>query len=330
MIKHSIKDGMISIETDALHAKVQTKGYVSGVAAGSLVDKKTGARDLGYGLSIADFLLEPADPRESIAKEQYHYDRDTGDYTDSYNPHGTILKRYVEGPQICTQAKKLEYEITEGDGFLSLRQGYTWHKPYGNYKAGSRWEQLLVFPEKSRYFFSTDRVTTVNKCKSQFLRIDMPGHLNHQRDDNFEHVYLSYADAMLPCTEFDFDFGPHEQNLYQRGKKKMPNHFIRAYQVKLQDKPGPWLAGITLHPPDVYEAWCHQRGYICMIQEIGGWATEPGDTFGAAYVVGWFDDLKAMEAASQTHHGWSGLVLTGPTGSPTGFAGVQQEELTPI
>ena len=49
----------IEIETDALVARIQTKGYVSGIAAGGLLDKKTEARDLGFGLHIMDFLMAP-------------------------------------------------------------------------------------------------------------------------------------------------------------------------------------------------------------------------------------------------------------------------------
>src|SRR5438874_2784089 len=33
---------------------------------------------------------------------------------------------------------------------------------------------------------------------------------------------------------------------------------------------GPWLAGMTLDPGVVSEAWCHQRGYVCLIEEFGG------------------------------------------------------------
>ena len=47
---------------------------------------------------------------------------------------------------------------------------------------------------------------------------------------------------------------------------------------------------MTLNPDDVYQAWCHQRGYVCMIEELGGRPTRPGDTFGACYLIGWFDD----------------------------------------
>src|SRR5262245_46314757 len=63
----------IKVETGHYRASIATAGYVSGVAAGSFVDTKTGARDLGFGLSIVDFLLEPADPNRAIPAGQYSF-----------------------------------------------------------------------------------------------------------------------------------------------------------------------------------------------------------------------------------------------------------------
>ncbi len=352
MIKHSIDGAVIRIETDALKAEVRTEGYTSGVAAGTLVDKKTGAKDIGFGLSIVDFLLEPAEPGRASEPGQYEFG---GKFA---AVHGNIAKRYVAGPQICTQAKKLPFEVIEGDGFLVVRQWFTWHQAFAPHKAGSMWEQTLVFPEETRYFLSADRVTTVCESQALFLRVDMPGHIKHRAGDAFEHVYLSYGEQVLPSTDFVMDFPPDGGNLYQRGRQPAPPRFIRAYQVKLPDaqkgdgsllparpercfaqgtavpllgeRVGPWLAGMTLEPSDVYEAWCHQRGYVCMIQEVGGRPTKPGDTFGAAYVVGWFDDIAAMRSAYDRHRGWSGIALSGPAQRPTGFVGVKQGALKPV
>ena len=61
---------------------------------------------------------------------------------------------------------------------------------------------------------------------------------------------------------------------------------IRAYQVKVNGKAGPWLAGMTLDPAAVSEAWCHQRGYVCFIQELHGRKVKAGETFGAGIDVG--------------------------------------------
>src|SRR3954454_12912041 len=52
-------DAYVQIDTDALRARVNKKGYVSGIAAGTFLDKKTGARDPGFGLHIMDFLMAP-------------------------------------------------------------------------------------------------------------------------------------------------------------------------------------------------------------------------------------------------------------------------------
>ena len=83
---------------------------------------------------------------------------------------------------------------------------------------------------------------------------------------------------------------------------------IRAYQVKLNGKPGPWLAGMTLDPAAVSEAWCHQRGYICMIEELHRRDVKAGESFGAAYIVGWFDDVKEMERVYDSLKGKSKIV----------------------
>src|SRR6266516_1909301 len=107
----------IQIDTDALQAKIRKKGYVSGIAAGSLLDKKTGARDLGFGLHIMDFLLAPGWRDDDYSRDPLLH----GKGFKKKVPGQTELwfydpaKHYVEGPQICTQAKKLEPEIIKGD-----------------------------------------------------------------------------------------------------------------------------------------------------------------------------------------------------------------------
>jgi hypothetical protein len=316
--------GRIRIETDRYRAAVATEGYVSGVAAGSFLDKQTGARDLGFGLSIVDFLLEPAPAGEPVPEGQYEY----GNLF-----HGNLPKRYVEGPQICTMAKRLPARVTVSPGFASVRLKYQWNIAYPpRDRAGSVWEQTLVFPRGERFFLSADRVTTVSESPELFLRVDMPGHIRHGGKIGFEHVYLSYNDpAILPSTEFGMDFPPDAKFLYRRGVDPRPERFIRAYQVDGgAGNPGPWLAGMTLNPDDVYQAWCHQRGYVCMIEELGGRPTRPGDTFGACYLIGWFDDIDAMNRAYDRFRGFSGLALEGPADEPTGYRGLKQDELTPV
>jgi hypothetical protein len=147
-------DDAVTIETDALSAKVMKKGYVSGIAAGSFVDKKTGAKDVGYGLHIMDFLMAPGWRDDG-------YERDP-------KVHGNLPKHYVEGPQICTQAKELPVEIIRGDDFVALRLRYTYNKPGVGYKAGSTWEQTLVFQPGVRYVLSAERITSANDADDLF------------------------------------------------------------------------------------------------------------------------------------------------------------------
>jgi hypothetical protein len=218
----------IKVETGHYRASIATAGYVTGVAAGSFVDTKTGAHDLGFGLSIVDFLLEPADPKPAIPAGQYTF-----------------------GP---------------GD------------KVHGNI------------------------------------------------------VDLSYHEpSIITSTEFVADFAPDERFLYRRGDRRLPERFIRAYQVTLPGgDDGPWLAGMSLNPEDVYQAWCHQRGYVCLIEEIGGRRTRPGDTFGACYLIGWFDDLNSMLRTHDRFRGWSGLALEGTAVKPTAYRGLKRRELTAV
>jgi len=63
-------------------------------------------------------------------------------------------------------------------------------------------------------------------------------------------------------------------------------------------RPGPWLAGMTLDPSVVSEAWCHQRGYVCLIEEFGGRPVKAGESFSAAFIVGYFDSIEEMESVT--------------------------------
>ena len=58
-IQVSEDDQQITIVTPQLEAAVRKKGYVSGIAAGSFRDRKTGFRDPGFGLDIVDWIMEP-------------------------------------------------------------------------------------------------------------------------------------------------------------------------------------------------------------------------------------------------------------------------------
>ena len=287
-------DERIEIETDRLKAEVWPRGYVSGVKANTLLDKKTGARDGSFGLDIVDFLMGPG--AEGGAPYEFNN-----------TVHGRIAKHYVELPQICTQAKRIESDVVVGRDFVAVRQWWRYTEAAPGYGAGSEWHQTLVFPMGRRWFLASDRITSANDVANVFLRIDMPGHLKHQRGDTFEEVYLSY-EGRIPASDFVEDFPPDARHLYQRGKAPLPERFIRARKIRGDGMP--WLAGMTLRPEMVYEAWCHQRGYVCFIQEIGGLAVKRGDRFAAAYTVGYFDSVKEMETTCDTLRGFTSLAAT--------------------
>jgi len=293
--------GGILIETDCLKARINLEGYVSGVQGGSFLDKRTGALDLGFGLDIVDFLLEPGDDQGDLPPDQRYQ------YNDKV--HGKLPRRYVELPQICTQAGKLPAEIIEGPDFVAVRQWFRYTQAAKGYVPGSLWEQTLVFTDGPRYFLAADRVTSANAVEALLLRIDMPGHLKHRQGDSFEQIYLS-SHGTIPSAEFLEDFPPDGKCLYLRDDAHLPERMIRAYQVRLDGAPGPWLAGMTLEPAVVYDAWCHQRGYVCFIQENGGRPIQPGEQLTAAYVTGWFDGIEEMQAVFDRHRGAADLAVT--------------------
>jgi hypothetical protein len=285
----------ITIETPAVGAVVRKKGYVTGVAGGSFVDRKSGFRDAGFGLDVVDWIMEPG-------SDEAYRDRLDKELVYEFNNacHGKRPKRSIEGPQICTKARALEPAVIRGPDFVAVRSTFRYQTAAPGKNVGSTWTQLLVFPRDARYFVAADRIDAVNSSEAMFLRIDMPGHVKHERGDTFTDVYLSYsasgASQVLPSESFEEDFAPDERNLYRRDVEPAPGRFIRAYRVRdpKSGRAGPWLAGMTLDPAAVYEAWCHQRGYVCMIQEIGGRPVKAGESFGAAYIVGWFDSIEEM------------------------------------
>ena len=293
-------DEKITISGAALDAAIRKKGYVSGVAAGSLHDKKTGARDLGFGLDIADWIMEAGSDEAYRAQLSADLPYPFGNLF-----HGKRPKRSIEGPQICTKARALLPHVVQGTDFVAVTMDFQYKVAAPGKATGSRWDQTLVFPAGKRYFVSSDRITSRNASDEMFLRVDMPGHLKHKAGDTFSEVYLSYH-GRIPASEFLADFPPDAKFNYRRDSNQMPQRFIRAYHIK----DGPWLAGMTLNPSDVYEAWCHQRGYICFIEEFGGRPVKPGESFSAAFIVGYFDSIEEMERVYDEHAGHSGLAVS--------------------
>ncbi len=297
----------ITLSTPELSATIHKKGYVTGIAAQTFVDKKTGFKDAGYGLDIVDWIMEPGSDekyRDELPKEMVY--RFGNDY------HGKGPKRSIEGPQICTQAKELSPVVIKGKDFVAIRQSYKYKTAAPGKKTGSIWTQHLVFPAGKRYFVSSDRIDAVNDSPAMFLRIDMPGHIKHKEGDTFSEIYLSYfgSTGRIPAKEFLTNFAPDEKYNYRRDRlekagQKLPSRIIRGYRLRdaATGKDGPWLLGMTLDPAIVSEGWCHQRGYVCMIEEFGERPIKAGEHFSAAFIVGFFDSIEEAEKVYDVYKG---------------------------
>jgi hypothetical protein len=161
-----------------------------------------------------------------------------------------------------------------------------------------------------------DKIDSVNDSEEMFLRNDTPGCVRHENGDTFSEIYLSYLSGpdgvRIPASEFLTPFPPDLKFGYRRDTHKVPQHFIRAYHLRNKEtgEDGPWLAGLTLNPGVVYEAWCSQRpgGIIVMIEEIHGRPVKAGETFSAAHIVGYFDNIQEMHNVYDRYKGHTALI----------------------
>ena len=191
----------IQIDTDALQAHVRKKGYVSGIEKGASSIRKPAHANSASGCTSW------TSSRPRLARRWLPRDAKL---------HGDLPKHYVEGPQICTQAKELKPEIVTRQGLRRRHAALHLRQAGKGYKAGSTWEQTLVFQPGVRYVLSCERITSVNDVDDLFYRVDMPGHMRHKDGDTFEQVYLSYLDKPIPASAFKDDFAPDAKYLYQR------------------------------------------------------------------------------------------------------------------
>jgi len=320
-------DRSITIDTDKLQAvipKKDPKQWMTGIEKQSFLDKQTGFREVGDGLMVIDWLMEPGSDEEwaesVIAPDGNGVGRYTW-YENETDPvrreyarmaHGTShRKRMVEGPQLCHRMKPVQPEVIRGKDFVAVKTTYQFEYAAPGRKPGSTWTQLIVFPKGERYFVLMDKIDSVNDSPEMFLRNDTPGCVRHHEGDTFSEMYLSYLSGpkgmTIPSSEFFTPFPPDLKFGYRRDTHQTPDHFIRAYHLRDPEtgKEGPWLAGVTLDPSVVYEAWASMRpgGIIVMIEEIHGKPVKAGESFSAAHVVGYFDDIDQMHAIQKRYHG---------------------------
>ena len=324
-------DLAIRIETDRLEAVIPKKDpghWMTGIEKGSFLDRATGFREIGDGLMVVDWLMEAGSDEEYGDRVVAPDGEGVGRYswyeneTDPERRHYTRMshgsshrKRMVEGPQLCHRMKPVQPEVIQGADFVAVTTTYRFEYAAPGRQAGSRWTQRIVFPKGERFFVLMDRIDSVNDSPEMFLRGDMPGCVRHEKGDSFSEIYLSYLGGpkgvRIPSSEFFTPFPPDLKFGYRRDLHRTPEHFIRAYRPrdKRTGEQGPWLAGMTLEPSVVYEAWCSQRpgGIIVMIEEIHGKPVKAGDSFSAAHIVGWFDTIEEMHGICDQHKGHTAL-----------------------
>ena len=322
-------DRAITIETDKLEAvipKNDPKHWMTGIEKGSFLDKTTGFREAGDGLMVVDWLMEAGSDRGY--RDQYPKPG-PGDssgwqnmiyyYGDDKQPsagfHGSHAKLKIEGPQLCHRMQPVQPEIIRGKDFVAVKTTYRYTLAAPGRKAGSRWTQLMVFPKGVRYFFSMDRIDSVNDSEEMFLRNDTPGCVRHQGGDTFSEIYLSYLGTpegvRIPSREFLEVFPPERKFGYRRDMHKTPKHFIRGYRLRDKEtgEQGPWLTGMVLEPSVVYEAWCMQQPaeHVIFILEFPGRPITAGESFSAAFIVGYFDTIEEMHSVNDRYKGHTAL-----------------------
>ena len=54
----------------------------------------------------------------------------------------------------------------------------------------------------------------------------------------------------------------------------------------------------------------YRTGYVCFIHEVGERPVKAGESFGAAYIIGWFDSIEEMEAVYDQYCGHSAVEVT--------------------
>src|SRR6266566_1232016 len=134
-------DERIVISSPTLDAVVRKKGYLTGVAAGSFLDRKSGFRDAGFGLDIVDWIMEPG-------SDEAYRDQLPGDLPDLFNTpyHGKTPKRSIEGPQICTKASELSPRVIRGKDFVAVTMSWNYRLAAPGKQTSSEWQQTIVFP----------------------------------------------------------------------------------------------------------------------------------------------------------------------------------------
>src|SRR3984957_972868 len=133
-------DRAIKVETDRLEAvipKKEPKQWMTGIEKGSFLDKATGFREVGDGLMVVDWLMEPGSDEAWGGKVIAPDGNGVGRYswfaneTDPARRAYTLMshgsshrKRMVEGPQLCHRMKPVRPQVIRGKDFVAVKTTY--------------------------------------------------------------------------------------------------------------------------------------------------------------------------------------------------------------
>ena len=256
-------DDEVRIETDALSAVVRKQGYVSGIAAGSLLDKKTGAHDLGFGLHVMDFLLAPG-----WRDDGYERDRQA-----PRRPAQALRRRAADlhaGQAVARGGDRAATASSPCAAALHLHPARRRLQGRLHLGADPRLPaRCALRPRRA------ERITSANDVDDLFYRLDMPGHIRHGRKDarggqggkagqGGEPVPPDLPElsgegsggrkegkegkeggsgegtstgTFIPASEFDEDFAPDAKFLYRRNDAAVPQRMIRAVPGEPRRRP---------------------------------------------------------------------------------------------
>ena len=164
-------DDEITIVLPDLEAAVRKRGYVTGVAAQSFLDKRTGFRDPvldstsstgSWSLGVTS-LIATGSTRNWCTTSTTRFTAKPP--SGRSKGHRSALR---PGSSIPTSSRK---RLRRRDSGVSVSHGRT--GPQGRLAVGPG-DRLSA---REEVFVSSDRITSVNDSAAMFLRIDMPGHM---------------------------------------------------------------------------------------------------------------------------------------------------------
>ncbi len=196
----------IQIANRDLEFSIRRSGYVSGVMGGSFVDRATGSRDLGFGLDIVDWIMEPG-------SDEAYRDQLPGDFSlhdvQQPGPRQALApdlkaRRSARRPVELPPSRDLRQGLPGGHSRISpirlaaARQG-------GRLSMGA--DDRL--PGRQALLPPSDRVTGRQRRRGhRSSGSTCPVISNIRQGDTFSEVYPQLSRQRSPPREFLADFAP--------------------------------------------------------------------------------------------------------------------------